>query len=490
MIRRALAGLLLPAIAGAQDIVVKDAGPRQIAVIVNNAVSQPHALRAGTGNLVLRRDTVLTSNLLVLGRPTYLASRVQGDVVVIGADLYLRPGSDITGRAISIGGTVSRTFLGRVGGTTESYRDDGYAITPRGTGYELAYEGRKPDPPSTFQLAGLQGFMLPGYDRVDGVSLPVGALVTLGDRIVELQPSVAYRSRLGVLDPGVELRVMPGRAVRLEATVARNTRTNDAWLYSDLVNSAATLAFGNDTRNYFRAEGGAARLIGHVESASTELEPYVGARFERVSPITAVGNVWSATGRGSIEHSARPNPLVERGDIGSALAGLGVTYSAGPVRAKFSADGEASTRTPAGTTSFRQLTLDGSIDFPTFGQQRLLVRGHAITSFGDSVPRARYGYIGRGNSLALLERLEQGGDQLVFLESRYSIPLSFVVLPAVGSPTIFVRHLMGAAGVGSLPKLEQEIGGGIGISLFRADVTIDAAGKRKADFGVGFSTSN
>ena len=64
------------------------------------------------------------------------------------------------------------------------------------------------------------------------------------------------------------------------------------------------------------------------------------------------------------------------------------------------------------------------------------------------------------------------------------------VLPVVGSPTIFVRHLMGAAGVGSLPKLEQELGGGIGISLFRADFTVDAAGKRKADFGVGFSTSN
>jgi hypothetical protein len=30
---------------------------------------------------------------------------------------------------------------------------------------------------------------------VDGLTLPVGALVTLGDRAVEILPSVAYRSR-------------------------------------------------------------------------------------------------------------------------------------------------------------------------------------------------------------------------------------------------------------------------------------------------------
>jgi hypothetical protein len=488
--RCALAALLLPSLVGAQEVVLRDAGPRQVASIVSNAIAQPHALRAGREALVLRRDTLITSNLLVLGRPTYLASRVQGDVVVIGADLYLRPGSDVSGRAIAIGGTVSRSFLGRVGGTVESYRDDGYSITPTPGRYELAYQGRKADPPPVFQLAGVQGLMIPSYDRVDGLSLPVGVLATLGDSIVTVEPSATYRSRLGVVDPGVNVRLMPGRPLRLEADVARSTRTNDTWIYSDLINSAATIAFGNDTRNYFRVDGGTARLIEHIESSTTELEPFVGGRYEKVSPITAAGNVWSALGRTSIEHMARPNPLVERGTIGSVLAGAALIYTAGPVRAKLRAEGESSTRTPTGTSSFRQLTLDGSIDFPTFGLQHLRVRGHSITTTGDSVPLARYGYLGQGNSLPLLERLEQGGDQLLFVESRYSIPLPGIVLPVVGSPTIFVRHLMGAAGVRSLPKLEQELGAGLGISLLRVDVTIDAAGKRKADFGIGLSLSN
>ncbi|MDB4882465.1 MAG: hypothetical protein JWL95_1231 [Gemmatimonadetes bacterium] len=489
--RRVLAVLLLPVAVEAQEVVLRDGGPRLVASIVSNAITQPHALRVGRENLVLRRDTLVTSNLLVLGRPTYLASRVQGDVVVVGADLYLRPGADITGRAIAIGGTVSRSFLGSVGGTTESYRDDSYTISGSGGRYELAYQGRaKSDAPPTFQLAGIQGLMMPAYDRVDGLSLPVGALVTLGERVVEVQPFVTYRSRLGAFDPGVALRVMPDRPVRLEADIARSTRTNDAWSRGDLVNSALTIGVGNDSRNYFRADGGTARLIGHVETVSTEIEPFVGGRYERVSPITAAGNVFSFAGRTSIEHAARPNPLVERGTIGSVLAGVRLAYSAGPVRAKLAAEGERSLETPNGTSDFTQLTLHGAIDFPTFGLQRLLIEAHCVASAGDSVPRSRYAYLGGGGTVPLMEQLEQGGDRLLFVDSKYAIPISAIVLPLVGSPTIFFRHIMGAAGVRSLPKLEQEIGAGIGIKMVRFDVMVDAAGKRDPKFGVGLSTSN
>ncbi|MEO8560760.1 MAG: hypothetical protein ABI601_01710 [bacterium] len=484
------AALLLPVVAGAQDVVLNDAGPTRVASIVRAAVAQPHALRAGRDVLVLRRDTMFTTSLLVLGRPTYLASKVQGDVVVVGADLFLRPGSDVSGRAISIGGTVSRTFLGRVGGSVESYRDDSYQISPSGSGYRLDYRPREPDPPPVFQLAGVQGLLMPSYDRVDGVSLPVGALLTLGKRNVELQPMATYRSRLGVVDPGVVVRIQPGRALRLEADAGRSTRTNDAWMYGDLLNSAATIGLGNDSRNYFRAEGGTARLIGRVETDSYELEPFVGGRYEKVSPISAAGNVWSFFGRKSVEHVARPNPLVERGTIGSALAGARLTYRAGNVKANLSAEGEKSTQAPAGTSSFLQLTLDGSIDFPTFRAQRLRVNAHAVTSSGDSVPMARFAYLGRAGTLPLLELLEQGGDQLLFVESRYQIPISAIVVPKLGSPTLFLRHLMGAAGLGSLPKLEQEIGAGLALSFLRADYTVDAAGKRDPQLSFGVSLGN
>ena len=484
MKRRLLAALLAPSVVGAQDVVLREPGPERVASIVRSAASAPHVLRAGSGNLVLPRDSVVTTSLLVLGQPTYLSSRVQGDVVVVGGDLFLRTGSQITGRAIAIGGGVYRTMLGSVGGTIESYRDDHYAIEPRASGYELAYQGRGADRPPVFELAGVSGLLLPTYDRVDGLSLPVGVVLTLGDRAVEVLPRATYRSRLGVVDPGATIRIAPERPLQLVAEGGRSTRTNDAWSYGDLINSATTLAFGNDSRNYFRADGGSARVLGHVERTGVVFEPFVGGRYEKVSPITSVGNVWSFSGRNSFEHIARPNPLVEPGAIGSGLLGAIVEYKVGPVQAKLSAEGEHAFDTPDGTSSFTQLTLDGTIEFPTFGSQRLRIDAHGVATAGDSTPRARYAYLGRGGTLPLLEQLEQGGDQLLFVESRYQIPVAWIVLPKIGAPTLHLRHLMGAAGVHSLPKLEQELGIGVGISMLRVEALFDAAGKRDPRYGV------
>jgi hypothetical protein len=482
---RLLAALLAPSVLGAQEVVLREPGPERVASIVRSVASRPHALRAGTGRLVLPRDSVVTTTLLVIGRPTYLSSRVQGDVVVVGGDLFLRSGSEVSGRAVAIGGGVYRTFLGTVGGSIESYRDDHYSVVASPSRYELSYQGRgQEDRPPIVQLAGLSGLLFPTYDRVDGLTLPVGALVTLGDRAVEILPSVAYRSRLGVVDPGVTISVAPERTVRLQAEVGRTTRTNERWIYTDLLNSATTLAFGNDTRNYFRADGGTARVIVHAERAGIIVEPFVAGRFEKVSSITAAGNVWGFSGRESIEHMARPNPLVERGEIGSGLLGAALEYKVGTVQASLTAEGEQSFRTPAGTSSFTQFTLNGRIEFPTFTLQRLRIDAHAVATAGDSTPRARYAYLGRGGTLPLLELLEQGGDQLVFVESRYRIGVAKVVVPKLGSPTLHVRHLMGAAGVGSLPKLEQEIGFGVGISVVGFEATFDAAGKRDARYGV------
>jgi hypothetical protein len=481
-----LASVLAPGISGGQQIIIREPGPERVAAIIRTTAERPHELRAGSGNLVLPRDSAIAGNLLVLGRNTYLSSHVDGDVVVVGGDLFLRTGSSIGGRAVAIGGGVYRSFLGTVGGAIESYRDDDYLNRTSSRGYELEYAAR-PDRPPMFQLAGLQGLLVPTYDRVLGYSQPVGALITFGDRAVELQPTVAYRSRLGQFDPGVELRIAPEKPVRLEADYGRGVRSNDAWIYSDLLNSAAMLAFGNDTRNYFRTVGGTARLIGHVEKKTVTFEPWIGGRTEEVSPISAGGNVFSFWNRESLTQGSRPNPLVEPGRITSALAGAALTYEAGDVTARLNAEAEQSFATPDLTSSFTQLTLHGSIDYPTFRDQRLSIVGHAVATAGDTVPLARFAYLGRASTLPLLQLLELGGDQLLFLDSEYSIPINRLSLPMVGPPTLIATHYMGTAGVGSLPSLQQEIGVGVSINLLRAALVFDASGDLPTIFSVSFS---
>jgi hypothetical protein len=483
----AVAALALSTAASAQDVVVRAPADDRAAEIVRRVAAGPHVVRAGSGPLVLSHDSTIASSLLVLGRPTYLAGRVRGDVVVVGADLFLRPGVEVGGRVVAIGGTVATTTLGQVDGGVESFRDQTLDVASSGGVYTLTARSLRAPVERDPILA--PAFLFPRYDRVDGLSLPLGATIQLGDHALELVPSVTYRSRLGAFDPGVALRVAPERPVRIEGRFARDTRTNDAWIYGDLVNSVTSFFAGVDTRNYFRSDVGEGRVIARLGDGSYTLEPYVGARDERVWGITAAGNVFSVVGRHSDEKMARPNPLVEEGRIGSALLGAELDATTGVVATRVRAGVEQSYRTPAATSSFLQLTLDGSIEFPTFGLQRLHVHAHGVATHGDSVPRARFAYLGGSGTLRTLEPLEQGGTALLYVENRYLIPVPGVQLPVIGAPVVTLRDAFGAAGIGALPALQHEIGIGIGLSVLHLDFTHAVTGRSGNEIGVGISLS-
>jgi hypothetical protein len=480
--------LLAPLLVRAQDVTVREGAGRRSAEVIRETVAQPHVVKSGTTRLELPRDSTITSTLIVIGRPTYLASKVQGNVVVIGSDLFLRPGAEISGHAVAIGGTVATTTLGHVGGKIESFRDETYNVTTQQGGYVLDYRSiRVAESIPVVQPAGIEGLLVPSYDRVDGLSLPVGARVTLGDRAVEIEPSVTYRSRLGALDPAVDVRINPDGPVRFDGRAGYFTRSNERWNYSDLVNSATTFFAGIDTRNYFRSKGGEGRIFGLVTWPGLSLEPFVGARYEKISPITAAGNVFSVKGRTSDEKMLRFNPQVESGSIGSGLLGAEMYDTTGLVTSRLRAELEQSVTTLTGTTNFTQLTLDGRLGFPTFGTQSLHFRAHGVATAGDSVARARYTYLGGSGTLPVLEQLELSGTEVLFLESRYMIPLDRVILPLIGSPVVTLRHIMGAAGVKQLPSLEQEIGVGLGLSALRLDFTTNVAKSLGHKVGVGIS---
>ncbi|HEX5972219.1 MAG TPA: hypothetical protein VFY85_09850 [Gemmatimonadaceae bacterium] len=490
-LRLALFAFATPFTLGAQEVVLREAGPAPASEIIEHVLATPHTVRAGHERLVLSRDSAIATNLLVLGRPTYLAGRVNGDVVVVGADLFLRPGVDVRGRAVAVGGTVATTTLGTVAGGTLSLRDETYDITREDAGFALRHRDlRAPDVSPVVALAGLQGFLIPSYDRVDGLSLPVGITLASPGGLVSLTPTATYRSRLGTVDPGATLAIRPSARLRLEAEGGRATRTNDDWIYSDFVNSATSLFVGLDTRNYFRSVGGTARLIATLDRPSYLVEPYLGARVERVSPISATGDVWSMFERDDSLRMRRPNPLVERGDLRSALAGVDFELYANDLTGHGSLRAEQAFDAPAGTSNFLQLTLHSSIQFPTFGTQSLRVKVHAVAGTGSNVPLSRYAYLGGSGTLATLDLLEQGGDRLLFVENRYLIPIEAIQLPVIGAPVLSLRDAFGGAGVGSLPDLQHEVGIGIGMSALHLDVNTAVAGRKRTKVSLGISLSS
>ena len=341
------------------------------------------------------------------------------------------------------------------------------------------------------------GLRVPSYDRVNGLTLPWGPKLEMGDGRVDVDALVRYRSNLGNWDPSLEGTLRPSDQSEITFQVGQGTFTNDEWIRSDLTNSIVAFFAGTDARNYFRGTRGWARFTQTLMGSSTTLTPFLGVNFERdwsTGSLAPEKSPWSVFGRKGDQKMRRPNPPVAKGSISSALAGSGFEFSTGGVEGKLDLTVERSFRTkleldcpaiavgvvcfPPGD-SFTQGTLDGRVMIPTFGAQTLTVKGHTVMTAGPGIaPQQRFVYLGGTGTLATVNLLALGGDHLLFLEGDYMIPIERIQLPIVGSPFIALRYAAGNAGVDKVPTLIQNIGIGAGVSMLRVDFSIDPAHDR------------
>jgi hypothetical protein len=86
----------------------------------------------------------------------------------------------------------------------------------------------------------------------------------------------------------------------------------------------------------------------------------------------------------------------------------------------------------------------------------------------------------------MLDLFSEGGDQLLYIDGRYQIPMHWFTLPFVGSPAFTLRELLGGAAVGSFPKIHQAVGARIALKMFYAEWLIDPETRRTRG-GVGLS---
>jgi hypothetical protein len=274
----------------------------------------------------------------------------------------------------------------------------------------------------------------------------------------------------------------------------RGTSTNDAWIYSDLINTVKTIVAGSDTRNYYRADRGEVeiRRFDEYVNPRLELERFIGVSSERAwsvgSADTLGSRPWSMSGRGDADKLARGNPPIRRGRISSAFVGAMARYQVGDVRASGTGRLEVPVESPD-DARFAQLTLDAGIMFPTFGVHRFRSDLHVVATVGDSAPPQRYAYLGGSGTLPVMEDpLTFGGDQLLHLDSRYEIPIPRLKIPFVGSPTVSLRHRIGSAGVQRLPRFVQNVGPLVTLSFLRLEYAIDpATSDSRLNVGLSFA---
>lgn len=485
-------GIMASALEGQSRVVVTDLGPGRSGRIVQAALVQPHRLiEPDTGWFHLGRTDREPAALIVLGRSAAIAGNVEGDVIVVDGDLFVRPGARIGGRAIAIGGAVYPSTLAIVEQGSQSYRDNTFAITSDTGVYRLAYRSLREHASPPLLFPGIYGLRLPIYDRVNGASLPFGPAFTFagGRGVVDILAT--YRSDLGKVDPSIDGGLQLTRRLRSEFAVGRGTYSNDAWIWTDLVNSFSTLTTGTDTRNYFRADRADLTVHRLWELAGTQLEPFVGALAERAWSVgPSIGDrrgPWSVFGKtDTLGGMYRPNPAIVPGTLSSVLVGSRLRWESNDLilRARTRAELAASAPTPR----FSQVTTDMDVAFPTFGEQEYALDVHWVTTIGDTPPPQRFVYLGGSGTLPFLELLEQGGGEALLIDQRYSIPVPSIRVGILGEPTLIFRHRLGSAGLGRLPAFEQMIGAGVILTLVRFELQMDpSSGKVRFSTGLSFS---
>jgi hypothetical protein len=514
--RRALAALLVwGGIAHAQQRTIRvvdlglGPGPR----ILQRALAGPHVLvLPSRERAVLPRDSTYRTTVIVLGREAAVEGTVTGDLIVLGGDLHVHPHATVNGRAVAIGGAVYESAMATVGGGSLSFRDFTYDVVEAPGGFELRYRSLTNRPARAFTLPGAYGFRVPAYDRTNGLSVSLSPLIAVPRTQLLIDPGVTYRSQLGEFDPAGGVKLFVNSRTTLHAGVERGTFTNDAWICPDLLNSAATLVLGDDGRNYYRGTRANASGSYQWEWPGTTLTTTVGALWERAESVrpdtSAAGGPWSIHGQRDRLHMLRPNPPVDSGTIISGLIGARLGLSGGGITTRVALDVEAGGFNPAfgsasgASRSFVQATFDGTIIFPTFGTQSLRFDGHVIASATGrlpadrvmtvdasvpaSAPRQRWAYIGGWSSIPTLDLLSRGGDELVYLDGRYSIPLDRLQLPVVGAPVVTLRNVLGGADVERWPSLAQATGVRLSLAAVYAEYLIDPANRRQF-LGVGLS---
>jgi hypothetical protein len=437
----------------------------------------------------------IDQTLIVIGRDAVIEGTVHGDVIVVGGDLYMHPGGQIDGRAIAIGGGVYQSMLATISGGAFTFRDFTYDVAQTSGGVSLTYRSLAAERAPPIELEGLFGVHVPTYDRTNGVSIGIGPVIRVPQSDIHIAPSLTYRSQLGVLDPSLAASASVAGGIVARASLGRGTFTNDRWIAGDLINSAEYLFVGDDARNYFRGTRAEATIERAWKSPTITITPYAGGRWESdrsVRPDSfATGGPWTLLGRHDPDDVLRPNPSIDAGDIGSAIAGAELRWTDAGVVANARIDEEVGRFSAAvpddfSNSTFAQTTFDGTIRFPTFGTQSVRIEGHGVYSSSGSTPRQRWAYVGGVGTIPTLELLSRGGDELIYIDGRYIVPLAAVKLPFGASPVIMLREVLAGAAVGRSPSLDQATGVRVALSVLFAEVLVDPAARR-AHFDYGIS---
>lgn len=454
--------------------------------VVRAVLGQPHEMLCArdTTTVTLSRGANIPKSIVIIAHGAAIEDTVNGDVMVIGGDLFLHPGSHINGHAIAICGGVYASAQASVRYGVVIEPCDKLKLTQDGPTVAVEYWPRGVAPPVALRFPGIfYGLRVPSYDRSDGLSVGWGPSLNFDSLRLHIAPLVTYRSNLGHFDPAVTVN---WRFLTLVGE--RTTFTNDAWSRLGYFNSTASLVSGSDARNYYRSDHFTLQASHLYGDKQTNVTPFVSLNDEldrSVGPdLNSRHYAWSLINPLDTSGIRRVNPPITRGRIISTLGGLkGQWTGEGGLAASGMMSLEVPFTSPVSGT-WVQSTLDADLRVPAISDHTFEFLTHDVITGGHQGPMQRFAYVGGAPTIPTLFMLQEGGDDLVWLSASYLIPVHVFSIPLFGPPQVGAYYTTGAAGVRRLGRFTNNIGPQAIVGIFQFVFLIDPATGHH-DFAVG-----
>lgn len=476
--RAALAAALLLAsahAAAAQDVRISGDDRSPAAELARSIVARGNYLR-------FDRDTVLPAtfhapgDVVIYDADVRLEGTIDGSVAVVGGNFFIRPRAVVRGDIALVGGDAYTSALATTGRVLETRPGSQVALPGDTANHDTSVYAATIIPPAKAPLIALATRQLPSYDRVNGLTLVLGAniLPTRNDSGPRLNPWISYRfENPDQLGGGLRVYLpLHVQNIVVSAEASRAARTNDAWQRGNLSNSLSVLFTGRDYRDYYDAD--LVRLtinrpVGKpLIAGESWLNPRVGVQWEDARSLRAkhVFSIWDSNDKD------RFNQPVDEGTIVSAFGGAELRMVGRVSQLLATAQVERALGGSA-DAGFTQVVGDATYTAIAFRTHTLSVYLRGAASLAGDAPPQRYEILGGAASIPTLGLAHYRGDNLAFADARYAVPLPIAV-PFVGQPSAVAAWVAGAAWVGDTsPSWTQNVGAGIAFRFATAILYAD-----------------
>jgi hypothetical protein len=477
----AAAACFLASPAAAQQVELRGRGDVGHDVLLRDLIARGDYVLIARDTLIGRNDTV-PGTALVLGARLRLEGVVTGDLVIVDANVFLRPSARVLGSIRNVGGGLYPSELATIEGATFSDPHAPYIVRELDDG-TLVIQGLTRR--SALVLPGIFGLGLPAYDRVDGLTLSWGAEY-LTPRIGYIEPAVRgrvdYRSQRGALTGGAELG-LPRRGTELAFGAERTTLTNEGWIRSTPDNTVSFLLLSKDYRDYYEADRGYAELRRTLETGPRTTTVFLRSQLEQARTLPA-GSPWTVLGTPRSD-----NMVIDDGRIASVLGGGSMEWRHPLHLVRLTATAEAAGAVLRGQHSFARFEITADWALAALHDHTLRIQPHFRGPLPgtESLPRQRWSFVGGSGTIYTRSFAEFRGDRVAFLETLYSIPVPLSIR-FLGAPDLDLLHLAGMAwSAGESPPFLQNLGARVRFALVNVRVLTDPSSPADVDVSVGFN---